>query len=248
MSNVQYNGMHDISFWEPGNNIPKFAWNDFHLIPQNRPFIEKSEVNYAILSIPKSSNTVNITNKLPGGKTFSAHSGSWSFIIDHDSWGYWPKSYRELQEYFNGKRLYVGLLDDPEHIYIGRFSMSGYTPGSNYTTVTITYNLDYEPLSDSDKENLKFRIRFLDVYGNVLQETYETYGEIPVYAAAAQSQSEYIIDGYDKPIARAYSSDDYVVYRRPFVVLHAIIFESINGESYTSGVLPSNVTLGKGYA
>lgn len=146
-----YEGDHDIRFWKyvrSGNSVslennPKRAWSTFGLIPSTRPSVVLPTVNYSIVQIPGTNSRLDITEYLPGGKTYNNRSGSWSFAApvtpDYENW---KDRYHDIQEYFDGSRFVVELMDDPGVYYEGRLSASNYEPGSNYSTVTINYDLD----------------------------------------------------------------------------------------------------------
>lgn len=246
MKHVQYKGLHDIAFWDlsDGDKRPKFAWENFHLIPKTRPFIKLPNVNYSTVPIPKTSNILNITRYLPGGMTYSEHVGQWDFFIDHDEWSSWTKSFRTIRDFFNGKRLYVSLMDDPQNIFVGRFSVNNYSPGDNYSSISIQYNLDYDVLTYEQKNNLKYRVRFLDIYGNTLQNTFESYGKIPVYVDSLIKYDDHRITGYDKNIEPITGNIDYVTYIDYSIIeyTHGITFIDLDNEQiYYESPIPVNM-------
>lgn len=246
MSYVQYKGAHDIAFWNlsDGDKRPKFAWDNFHLIPKSRPFINVSTARYSIISIPKSSNILNVTRYLPGGLTYSEHTGKWDFYIDHEEWDEWNKSFRTIRDYFNGQRLYVSLMDDPQHIYVGRFKVSSYSPGDNYSSISIEYDLDYEELAYDQKNDLKYRVRFIDEYGNNLQATFESYGAIPIYTDSLNKYNNHKVIGYDKKIEPISGNIDYITYVDYSLIdyTHGITFINLDDEeTYYESPIPVNM-------
>lgn len=247
MNSIVYKGAHDISFWDPnsGSNEPKLLWDDFHLIPKTRPFITLYSVNTKNDQIPKSSIYIDTTNHLPGGKTYNERSGVWNFIIDHSKWKEWLSSYKSIRDYFNGKRLYVSLNDDPLNIYVGRFAVSDYTVDKEYSSVSIAYNLDYILLTDDAKSTLKYRIRYLDEYGNVLQSTLYNYGSIPIYERAVKSFDGYRITGYSESPKIVHGNHDYIVYRIYVGFAHSIRFVDLTNDIETiEPIPPKNIEFG----
>ena len=156
-----YNGEFSVHFWEEyirmySENGQSFStpairyrntWLDYNLIPEKPPYIALPEVNYSIVSIPNSSDRIDITEFMPGGQTYGNRKGSWKFYIDHDRWASWAIQKDLLSEFLHGKRLVV-RLDDSEEFYIGRFRISDYKSEKDYSTCTIEYDLDCDSLED----------------------------------------------------------------------------------------------------
>lgn len=244
MSEFTYNGAHEICFWSDGSNEPFFSWSDFHLIPIERPYITYSDPNYSLLQIPKSSEMYNHTSYLPGQKTYTTRNGEWNFIIDHEKWTRWTESKRRIQTFFNGKHFYVSLIDDPIHIYSGRISVKNYNSDREYSTVSLEYNLDYNEIETDTREYLKYRIRFLDEYGNILQESLEQYNSIPIYYKANQLKDNYIFQGYKTPIQSVKCNYDYIVKMLRIDEKHSIQFVNLSEDITTEEfIFPLNIDI-----
>lgn len=190
---IRYYKEHDICFWKKsfsgsGYNIdfPKFAWEDFGLIPLSRPYISTPKANYTLVQIPNSSSRLNITDYMPGGMTYESRTGEWQFAIDHtkELWKNWYTGYYEVEDYFHGSRMLISLNDDSEKIYEGRIVVSAYEPGESYSKVMLSYDLDATEISDSEKSDLMFRIRTIGYTGVVTKEQFLVYGST-------------IVDGYN---------------------------------------------------
>lgn len=161
---INYNGTHSITFWKADdeNKVSYHSYEDFGLIPQQRPYFGIPTANYQIVGIPNSSDRINITDTLPGGLTFGPIQGEWSFFIDHEKWSDWATSKQKISDFFNGKRLIVRLDEMPDEFYEGRFSISKYEPGAVATTVGIKYDLDYAPIEFTPGEDSNDAIRLIN--------------------------------------------------------------------------------------
>lgn len=192
---VVHNGVHSICFWKKtydsggtyfiGN--PRFTWDDFHLIPNARPAISIPKVNYTIATIPNSNKRINITSYLTGGMTYESRTGEWQFCIDHNSWPDWTEAHYDIEEYFNGSKMLVTLDDGRADVYEGRVWLSGYEAGDSYSTVTIAYDLDAEPISDYSDMN--FRVRFIGLNGRILQNDRLPYNDTPYFRGSIPTYS-----------------------------------------------------------
>jgi len=250
MSEVIYYGAHDLSFWIPNdsNKLPKFAWDDFHLIPKKRPFITYGNTEYRNDLIPKSNIAIYLSPYMPGGKKYSSRSGQWDFYIDHTKWNKWTESKKAIQDYFNGKRLYVSIIDEPDKIYVGRFKVTNYTPGDDYSSVTISYDLDYNPIDDTEKQNLQYRVRFLNIYGRVLQSSIEKYNAVPSFESRNKLKPYEKVSGYDKPITAVKGNADYTISIFNIGDYHSVRFEDkVGGIIYKENPAPSNIIFRVGF-
>ena len=151
---VTYNGLHSITFIEsdqdlsPGETLTSFisaknTWIDLHLIPSSRPFVETPEAVIQMYNDTVSSKVFDITDSVAGGQRFGQMKGGWKFYIDHDKWPNWSTAKNEIEDYINGKKLYCFLTDDRTKLYHGRFILSSWDDGSNYSSITIEYDFDY---------------------------------------------------------------------------------------------------------
>lgn len=152
---VVYDGSHSVIFIKssqslnPGDTLSsytslKHSWDDFHLIPSSKPIVNTPEPMIAMVNDMVSSKVFDITDRIAGGQVFGPKSGSWSFIVDHDQWSNWYTAKRTIEEYLNGQRLYCYLQDDPTTVYYGRFQVENWSDGAEYSTIDISYDLDYD--------------------------------------------------------------------------------------------------------
>ena len=111
--------------------------------------------------------------------TYESRNGEWQFYIDHDQWPDWINAHYDLEENFNGSRMLVSLDDETSDIYEGRVRLTAYDSGDSYSTVTIGYDLDADPITDFT--NVMFRIRFIGPTGNILQNDRLAYNAIPYF-------------------------------------------------------------------
>lgn len=143
---VAYNGEHAIAFIYDYNSktYVRKSWDYFWMIPATRPSVAASQPNYAIVSIPGSNDTIDLSTRISGLLTHSRRSGSWEFYIDHDMWGGdWHNAYLKIATIFNGRHMTCLLKDAPNYPYSGRVYLSDWHDEATYSRVTLTYDFDY---------------------------------------------------------------------------------------------------------
>ena len=120
------------------------TWNDFHLIPTERPTVALPKTNMKLITVPGRKNPIDMTTYLTGHPTFTNRQGSWSFYTDPDyverNLGGWIAFDKTLRTAFHGHVAKVILRDDPSYFYIGELSMGQWKPEANRSTITISYN------------------------------------------------------------------------------------------------------------
>lgn len=125
---------HSITFGE------KNTWDDWRLIPSSRPLFSPPEVKVASLEIPGTSGNLDMS-ELYGRILYGNRKGSFNFIVEND-FRPWEEAYSDIMGYLHGKRMTAVLEDDPEYYYEGRFKVSQWDSGKNWSTITIDYEVE----------------------------------------------------------------------------------------------------------
>lgn len=140
---TMYNGEHGITFIDakanPNENIVKHSWQDFHLIPISSFCSPPPVPRYVLVDRPFSSDSNDYTEQIGKGLSFEDQPFQFIFIIDHDKWENWSVTKSALESFFNGKELKCILDDDLNVEYYGRFVVSGWEDGSNYSRITLDF-------------------------------------------------------------------------------------------------------------
>ena len=140
-SDTIYYGDHSITFYTLDGEESKNTWEDWHLIPSSRPSVTAPGVSTNFVEIPGRGDPVDLTEYLTGAPVYGGRSGSWEFVVDNDH-EYWDAIRLKLLNFLHGKRLRCVLSDVPTRYWEGRFTVDNWSPGSNFSTVTINYALD----------------------------------------------------------------------------------------------------------
>lgn len=165
---VVYGGQHSISFIKTNSNETneiKNTWDDWHLIPAERPIVNPPQPALSLISIPGSSNVLDLTEVL-GSINFSMRTGEWEFYVDNDQWIDWPEAFNTISQFINGQRLKCVLDDDPTKVYRGRFTFSGWKNEDSYSSVTIKYDLEYY----YDTATLQSILAYFDYRGRIINQ------------------------------------------------------------------------------
>ena len=151
---VVYNGAHSITFIEAldsdTDSTPtayssyKRSWRDFHLVPEKRPSVNPPSPALKLIEIPGTSRRIDMTDLSPGGLKFGRRQGEWQFILAHELWDNWHVAKKTIEDAINGKRLYCILEDDFNTAYRGRFRVKGWQSGPDYSSISISYDLEYK--------------------------------------------------------------------------------------------------------
>lgn len=136
------------------------TWNDFHLVPTERPNISLPKPNTKTVNIPGRKDPINFTSYLTGHVTFGNRSGSWTFFVDNDfvrKKGGWIAFDQELRSKIHGHVFKVVLKDDPGYFYAGQINFGQWSTGNDRSSVTMSYNLyPYKKSIQSSMDQWKF--------------------------------------------------------------------------------------------
>lgn len=134
-----YNGEHSITFIDGAKSIN--TWNDWHLIPTSKPFINPPSIKTHYLDIPGSDGLIDFTDSISGEPKYSTREGSFNFIIAND-FEEWIIIYDNIRNFLHGKRMIMILEDDPGYKYEGRFSINEFSSQKDNSKIVINYLVD----------------------------------------------------------------------------------------------------------
>lgn len=117
----------------------KNTWDDWHLIPTERPYVVPPAVKMQIIEIPGSNYDLDYTQALDGKIHYHNRKGTWSFIAIPDGTSM-RERYNTVLNYIQGKWLAVELPDDNGY-FVGRLWLKSWKSEKKYSSVTIEYNL-----------------------------------------------------------------------------------------------------------
>lgn len=141
MSSAQAKAYHSVNFGD------KNTWDDWKLIPTERPSIAPPEVIKKEEDIPGLNGKLDRSEELLGEPAYGRASGSLTFLISNPSIPggvnsrYWVDIRNDIVNYLHGRRMRMILDDQPNYYYEGRFSVS-FTPGASFSGMTVNYALD----------------------------------------------------------------------------------------------------------
>lgn len=140
---VYYNGSHSITFIRINDDLSKNTWNDFYLVPSEKPYVDPPKPEFKYVNLPRSNKIIDLTESLTGTVDYEASEGSWKFYIDHERYSNYHTILEELGKFFDGTMFRIIIDDEPGADYTGTVSVESYDPENNYSTVTLAYSLNW---------------------------------------------------------------------------------------------------------
>lgn len=138
-------------------SITRNTWNHWHLIPSAQPVVAQPTVNYKYVDIPGRDGSLDFSDYLIGRPTYGDRSGSFSFYVANEdpqtgkSYGTWANRKQEIAQFLDGRKLLKMVLeDDMNYYYVGRFFLKDWSPGANFSQVTIEYRVKPYKYRESD--------------------------------------------------------------------------------------------------
>lgn len=148
---AQYNGEHSVTFInKDGAQIN--SWGDWLLIPSSRPIISTPPVQEFNLEITGRSGKIDFQDNIFKEPVFNNRTGSLEFVVDHENDKYisWHHTYNQILQFLHGRWLKIILNDEPDYYYEGRFTLNEFKSNSDWSTITIDYDLKPFKLSVVD--------------------------------------------------------------------------------------------------
>lgn len=130
---------HSITFTNE-NGISKNTWDDWHLIPSERPSVAYPIPKTNISQVARVHGSAYDTTDISGHLSYGVTEGSWSFIVSDQSVN-WAELYSELLNFLHGQAMTVVLEDDLYHYHKGRMKVAWQT-GASYSSVTVSYSIN----------------------------------------------------------------------------------------------------------
>lgn len=140
---MYYNGEHSVTFINE-DDVSKNSWTDFLLVPTSRPVVSLPEGQEFTQEIPGRNGKIDFQNYIVPQTVFKNRTGELEFLIDHDNDNYrsWTTTKNEIVDFMHGKWLRMILEDEPDFYYEGRFYIKEWKNNSDWSTLTISYDLD----------------------------------------------------------------------------------------------------------
>lgn len=139
---MYYDGTHSVTFITR-DGVSKNSWTDFHLVPSSRPVISLPEGEDFTEEVPGRDGKVDLQSIVRSQTVFKNRTGELEFIVDHENDDYrsWVVEKNDIVEFVHGKYLKMILADEPDYYYEGKFFVTAWQNNSDWTTVTISYDL-----------------------------------------------------------------------------------------------------------
>ena len=152
-----YEGLHSLTIIVKGDPIN--TWDNWFLIPSERPYVKPPGVKENFVEVPGMSGALDYTELLSGRPVYEMRKGSWDFIVassmDDVSQKPWADLYSEIMGFLHGQSARVILSDDPTFYYEGRLKVNDWKTEKERSSITIDYTLNpYKTpiITDDEKE------------------------------------------------------------------------------------------------
>ena len=117
------------------------TWDDWHLIPAERPSIASPGVSTNFVEIPGRDGAIDFSTFLVNKPVYGMRQGSWDFYVDNDH-EYWETIRMKIMNFLHGKRMKIVLEDDPDWYWEGRFAVDSWRSEASNSRISINYQLD----------------------------------------------------------------------------------------------------------
>lgn len=117
------------------------TWDDWHLIPSERPSIASPGVSTNFVEIPGRDGAIDMSTFLINRPVYGMRQGSWDFYVDNDHEN-WETIRMKMMTFLHGKRYKIVLEDDPGYYWEGRFAVDNWRSEPSNSRIQINYQID----------------------------------------------------------------------------------------------------------
>lgn len=119
----------------------KHTYRDLQLVIGNNDIVQSPEPKTNIIDVPGSSYRLDLTETLTGKTEYSGRTLTFSFGI-RTSREKWPAVCKEVMLLFHGQKVQVILDTEPDYVYEGRATVTGFDRVGALGTFTMTVDAD----------------------------------------------------------------------------------------------------------
>lgn len=189
----------------------KNTYDEWGLIPTERPTVKPAEAKVSYGELPGSSESVDYTEMLTGRVAYGQRVGTWTFYFDPDAPKFrsgiylelknrgrlWAKIYSDLLNYTHGITHSIVLEDNPDIVYTGRLTVSKWDSSSIFSRISINYNIDPPERDVTDTLYIKLmaqnaRYWNAKVNGNINYATWPMKTKSEMAAAGWTVEEDYL--------------------------------------------------------
>ena len=118
------------------------TWDDWHLIPKERPLFNPPSPKYNFMDIPGANGTVDLSDVLSDKyPVYNDRTGSIEFYVMN---GYkeWYEAYSDIMNFCHGEKCKLILEDDPLYYYRGRVSVNAWKSEKDWSKIVLDYQVE----------------------------------------------------------------------------------------------------------
>lgn len=121
--------------------VTRNTWDDWHIVPIERPAINPPSIKTEYVSIPGRNGKIDLSQSLTKYPVYDNRTGSIEFAVLND-YRNWQVAYTDIMATLHGKKMMMTYEEDPEYYYVGRWSVGSWKTGKTRSGITLNYDLE----------------------------------------------------------------------------------------------------------
>ena len=174
----------------------KHSYNDWKLIPKSRPDISPPNPKTMYIDVPEADGKLDLTESLSGEVRFENRKITCDYTV-LETRDRWTSLYSEILNYLHGQKLRVIFDEDPNHYYLGRFTVNSWKSSKRTSTIVIEGDVDpykYDlsgSLEDWEWDTFNFETDYIREYWDL---SVDGSLDFIVYGSRMHSVPSFIVD------------------------------------------------------
>ena len=164
---------HGVTFLDMIKEGGMKSYEDFHLVPKKRLYIDPPAVKTNMIEVPGGDGYIDASEAPDGKIHFGARTASWEFHVERQYLSFYHHIYSSIMNYLHGRNMRIILDDDPRYLYVGRASVNQFLSEEFSATIVIdvtTQPYKYELESSTEEwlwDPFNFATDYVRGYGDL---------------------------------------------------------------------------------
>lgn len=224
---------HGATFLDMRTDGGMKTFENWHLVPKKRLYIDPPEVKMNMIDIPGGDGYLDATEAPDGRVHYGMRTASWEFHVQREYRSFYHYLFSSIMNYCHGQNMRIILDDDPQYFYIGRISVNQFL--SEEIDATIVLDVTAQPykyeIALSTEEWLwdpfNFETDYVRGYGGLTVDGERTL-EIPGSKKPIAATFTVTLEDPEKPITLIYRGAAYRLDQGTYKMTNVVIFYGIN--------------------
>lgn len=224
---------HGATFLDMETDGGMKTFEDFHLVPKKRLYIDPPEFKSNYIEVPGGDGYLDASEAPDGRAHYGPRAASWEFHVLRQYRAFYHNLYSSIMNYLHGRNMRIVLDDDPQYFYIGRASVNSFLSEELDATIVIDVTAQpfkYEAALSTEEwlwDPFCFETDYVRGYGGIVVDGTKTL-EIPGSRKPMVPTFTVTLDDEEEPITLTYRGAAYSLDAGTYKMTEVVVMAGTN--------------------